>query len=179
VPSVSLVAVAAAVSIGAAGCGGSSGGGSGATGTGAAGTSGTAPTGTAASAPAKSAGAVVITTRSVAGLGKVLVDGQGRTLYTFAPDKDKRVTCTGACATVWPPAMLPSGAKPQAAGGVKPSLLGSDPDPSGGRVVTYAGWPLYTYVSDALGGASGQGLNLNGGLWYVISAAGKVITASG
>ena len=55
-------------------------------------------------------------------------------------------------------------------------LLGSDSNPSGGKVVTYAGWPLYTYVADTgPGTASGQAKNLNGGLWYVISPAGTVI----
>jgi predicted lipoprotein with Yx(FWY)xxD motif len=44
-------------------------------------------------------------------------------------------------------------------------------------VVTYKGWPLYTYVADtAPGQATGQAVNLNGGLWYVISPDGKVIT---
>jgi predicted lipoprotein with Yx(FWY)xxD motif len=81
-----------------------------------------------------------------------------------------------ACATIWPPAKLPSGAKATASGQVKSSLLGSDPNPSGGRVVTYNGWPLYTYVTDtAPGVANGQGINSAGGLWYVIAPSGKVI----
>ena len=93
------------------------------------------------------------------------------------PDKHNKVTCVGGCAAVWPPAFVPNGQKAQAAGQVKQSLLGSDPDPAGGRVVTYAGWPLYTYVTDtAPGQAAGQALNLNGGLWYAISPAGKLIT---
>jgi hypothetical protein len=59
---------------------------------------------------------------------------------------------------------------------VKASTLGSDPDPTGGRVATYAGWPLYTYVADrAPGSVKGQALNLNGGLWYVLAPSGKVI----
>jgi hypothetical protein len=54
--------------------------------------------------------------------------------------------------------------------------VASDPNPSGGQVATYAGWPLYTYVSDSSPGtASGQALNLNGGLWYVIAPTGTVI----
>jgi predicted lipoprotein with Yx(FWY)xxD motif len=107
----------------------------------------------------------------------VLVNAQGRTLYIFIPDKHKTVTCVSACATIWPPAFLPSGQKPAATGSVKQSLLGSDPDPAGGQVITYAGWPLYLYVTDTAPGAhAGQALNLNGGLWYVISPAGKVIT---
>jgi len=119
-----------------------------------------------------------ISTATVAGLGSVLVNAQGHTLYIFEPDNDKKVTCVGGCAAVWPPAMVPSGETAAASGSVKQSLLGSDPDPSGGDVITYAGWPLYTYVADsAAGAAGGQALNLNGGLWYVISPSGKVIKA--
>lgn len=107
----------------------------------------------------------------------MLVNAQGHTLYTFAPDKDKKVTCVGSCAAVWPPVKLPAGAKAAPSGAVKASLLGSDPDPGGGNVVTYAGWPLYTYVTDtAPGSHAGQAITLNGGQWYVISTTGKVIT---
>lgn len=128
----------------------------------------------ASSTPA--AAAVTISAKTIPGLGPVLVNAQGHTLYTFAPDKAKKVTCVGGCASVWPPVML-AGAKAAGSGGVKSSLLGSDPDPSGGKVVTYAGWPLYSYVADTAPGAhAGQSLNLNGGLWYVISPSGEVIT---
>jgi predicted lipoprotein with Yx(FWY)xxD motif len=120
---------------------------------------------------------VKITAKTIPGLGPVLVNAQGHTLYTFAPDKDKKVTCVGSCTSVWPPVKLAAGAKATPSGAVKASLLGSDPDPSGGNVVTYAGWPLYTYVGDTSPSThAGQGLNVSGGLWYVISPAGKVIT---
>lgn len=123
------------------------------------------------------AATIVITSRNVPGLGVVLVNAKGQTLYTFAPDKRSKVTCTSGCAVVWPPVKLPSGDKPAASGQVNASLLGSDPNPSGGRVVIYNGWPLYTYVSDAAAGsATGQALKLNGGLWYVIAPSGTVIT---
>jgi predicted lipoprotein with Yx(FWY)xxD motif len=119
-----------------------------------------------------------ITTAKLPGLGAVLVNAQGHTLYIFVPDNDKKVTCVGGCAAVWPPASVPSGQKAAAAGGVKQALLGSDPNPAGGLVITYAGWPLYTYLADGTSGsAAGQGINLNGGLWYVISPTGKVIKA--
>lgn len=95
----------------------------------------------------------------------------------FIPDHQKKVTCVSTCAAIWPPAFLPAGQTPVATGAVKQSLLASDADPAGGQVITYAGWPLYTYVSDSgPGTAAGQALNLNGGLWYVLSPAGKVIT---
>jgi len=117
-----------------------------------------------------------VQTKKIAGLGTVLVNSKGLTLYMFKPDKQKRVTCKGTCAAVWPPLKLKAGQKPTAGGAAKKSLLGSDKNPSGGRVVTYNHWPLYRYVADSKPGqATGQALNLNGGLWYVLSPAGKVI----
>jgi len=119
---------------------------------------------------------VVISTRKVPKLGTILVDSKGHTLYMFPPDKRKKVTCVGTCAASWPPVKLPKGAKAVAAGQAKASLLASDPNPEGGRVVTYAGWPLYTYVADTKPGtAVGQGVKVNGGLWFVLSPSGKVI----
>jgi len=133
-------------------------------------------TGEANTTSAELAKTVVISTRKLPKLGTVLVNSKGRTLYMFVPDKRKKVTCVKSCAVIWPPVKLPKGAKPIATGQAKPSLLGSDPDPAGGRVVTYNGWPLYTYISDtASGQAKGQALNLNGGLWYVLAPSGKVI----
>ncbi len=117
-----------------------------------------------------------VMTRTIAGLGPVLVNSKGMTLYMFVPDNDARVTCVGACAEVWPPLRVAAGSRATASGGAKAALLGSDADPSGGRVVTYAGRPLYTYVGDtAPGMVKGQGLDANGGLWYVLSPAGAVI----
>jgi predicted lipoprotein with Yx(FWY)xxD motif len=128
------------------------------------------------SQPAKKQQIVVVSTRTVRGLGRVLVDAHGHTLYMFVPDKRKRVTCRAGCAKVWPPLKLAAGAKSVAKNGAKAKLLGSDPNPQGGRVVTYARWPLYTYVGDrAPGSATGQALNLSGGLWYVLSPNGKVV----
>jgi predicted lipoprotein with Yx(FWY)xxD motif len=127
-------------------------------------------------AHAKKAKVVLVSTRTVKGLGQVLVDARGRTLYMFVPDKRRKVTCTGSCAVAWPPLKLLKGRKLAAGGKAKLSLLGSDPNPAGGRVVTYARWPLYTYVADTKPGAAfGQALDVNGGLWYVLSPTGKVI----
>jgi predicted lipoprotein with Yx(FWY)xxD motif len=40
---------------------------------------------------------------SNSGLGKILVDSKGRTLYRFSKDSGRKSACTGACATAWPP----------------------------------------------------------------------------
>jgi predicted lipoprotein with Yx(FWY)xxD motif len=117
---------------------------------------------------------VTILARNVAGVGTVLVTGNGYALYMFAPDNHRVVTCTGACAGTWPPLMLPVGAALSLGPGVNASLTGSAPDPSGGRVVTYDGWPLYTYTGDVQPGqAIGQNIDLNGGEWYVMRPSGQ------
>jgi predicted lipoprotein with Yx(FWY)xxD motif len=133
------------------------------------------PQGGVASARQIAKGATV-QTRKITGLGKVLVNSRGLTLYMFVPDHRKKVTCKGSCAVLWPPLKLKAGKKPTAGGAAKKSLLGTDKNPGGGRVVTYNRWPLYTYVADTRPGqATGQALNNSGGLWYVLSPAGKVI----
>jgi predicted lipoprotein with Yx(FWY)xxD motif len=123
-----------------------------------------------------SAARAQIATRILPRLGTVLTNGQGHTLYLFIPDNGRQVTCVSTCAQIWPPVKLANGQQPVVSGQAKPSLAGSDPDPEGGRVVTYAGWPLYTYIGDSTpGSATGQGLNANGGLWYVLSPSGQAI----
>ena len=107
-------------------------------------------------------------------LGKILVNAQGHTLYLFAPDKHGKSTCYGSCATYWPPLLVTG--KPTAGAGVKASLLGTTTRKDGKHQVTYNGHPLYTYVADsAAGTTSGQGLNLSGGLWWVVSPAGNAV----
>jgi predicted lipoprotein with Yx(FWY)xxD motif len=116
---------------------------------------------------------VTVAVGSVPDVGTVLVTGKGYALDMFEPDGRRAVTCTGVCAGTWPPLMLPSGASLAAGPGVKASLLGSDPAPGGGRVVTYGGWPLYTYTGDVdPGRATGQNIDLNGGEWYVLRTSG-------
>ena len=138
-----------------------------------------AATATALAAPRASgrrAASVTISTRTLPGLGKVLVDSRGRTLYMFVPDKRTKVTCVNTCAAIWPPVEAAKGEKLVAAHGAKTALLGLDRNPAGGFVVTYAKWPLYTYVTDTKPGqATGQAVDSAGGLWYVLSPSGKVI----
>src|SRR4051794_22405962 len=57
------------------------------------------------------------------GLGRVIVNGRGRTLYLFEKDKRGKSMCSGACAAYWPP--LITHGKPMAVGGAKQSLLGT------------------------------------------------------
>jgi predicted lipoprotein with Yx(FWY)xxD motif len=139
--------------------------------------SGCTSSATGGTAPGNAAGSgkpVKVEVAAVPGVGKVLVTSNGYALYVFAPDNHRAVTCTGACAGTWPPLMLPEGATLLAGPGVKQSLLGSVPDPDGGRVVSYDGWPLYGYTGDVQPGqATGQNIDLNGGEWYVMRVSGQ------
>jgi len=121
-----------------------------------------------------------VRTGRVKGLGTVLVDGQGMTLYLFVPDKRSgRSTCYKLCAEGWPPLRLPTGVtRPVAGRGVKASLLGTTRRTDGTTQVVYNRWPLYLWVGDSEPGqATGQGINNLGGLWYVLSPGGNAVTA--
>jgi predicted lipoprotein with Yx(FWY)xxD motif len=105
-------------------------------------------------------------------LGTILVDDRGRTLYLFEKDKGPATTCSGSCASVWPP--LTSAGKPKAGRGVTAAKLGTTR--SGKAVVMYAGHPLYTYAGDTkVGDVKGQGLDQFGAEWYVVAPSGRKI----
>jgi predicted lipoprotein with Yx(FWY)xxD motif len=129
-------------------------------------------------APAKAGGGHSATV-SVAStdLGKILVDSQGKTLYLFEKDSGTKSTCSGGCATEWPP--LRVSGKPTAGDGAKASLLGTTQRSDGQPQVTYNGHPLYSYQGDSEpGDTNGQGINAFGALWYVPSSSGNEITAA-
>lgn len=92
------------------------------------------------------------------GLGSVLVDARGRTLYLFEKDRRGMSECNGACLTYWP--VLTSHVAPRAGKGVNQALLGQTRAARGGaRQVTYAGHPLYTFALDTRPGqTAGEGV---------------------
>ena len=128
-----------------------------------------------ASVPAR----VSVQSRFVSGLGTVLTDARGHTLYMFPPDAGSQVACTGPCAGTWP-SLSTTGAHPVAGAGVNAGALATRPDPnSGDLIVTYAGYPLYRYAGDLIAGtANGQALFLDGGPWYALTPAGNPVTTT-
>jgi predicted lipoprotein with Yx(FWY)xxD motif len=134
---------------------------------------------------AAGAGAAMVATTASAGakatvktvkngtFGVVLVDGSGKALYRYTPDRKGKSVCTGQCLTYWPALVIKASAKPVAGAGVKASLLGSIKAKNGMRQVTYGGWPLYHYKADAKAGQfEGQGED---GTWYVVNAKGALV----
>jgi predicted lipoprotein with Yx(FWY)xxD motif len=98
----------------------------------------------------------------------VLTNAKGFTVYSFGPDTATVSKCTGACAQIWPPVTGP------ATGGSGVTGKFATITRSGGSVqATYNGHPLYTYTADtAPGQANGNGLNVNGGVWHVVTVSG-------
>jgi predicted lipoprotein with Yx(FWY)xxD motif len=116
--------------------------------------------------------------QDINGLGPVLVDGRGITLYLFETDvRGEPSRCYDICAVQWPPAVLPAGVDAPLAGpGVHPALIGTAPRTDGTVQMTYHGWPLYYWPPDkAPGKATGQALTNAGGRWYVVDAAGNAV----
>jgi predicted lipoprotein with Yx(FWY)xxD motif len=146
-----LAAVLATVVI--AGCGG---GGSSSSSSGAGGGSGTEGT---------------IGTTEIEGLGSVLVDSEGMTVYDFTVDEGMKSNCYGGCEGVWPP--VTTTGKPTAGEGAMASALGTTKRKDGTLQVTYDGHPLYTYSGDkGPGEATGNEVE---GTWFVLDAKGAQV----
>jgi predicted lipoprotein with Yx(FWY)xxD motif len=110
-------------------------------------------------------------------LGKILVDSKGMTVYLFQKDTGPKSTCSGACATDWPP--VTTKGKPTVGDGLTASMVGTTTRSDGTKQVTYNGHPLYLYVGDQnAGDTNGQNVNAFGALWYVLSPSGSTITKS-
>src|SRR6185436_14344195 len=128
-------------------------------------------------AAARASGPMVSTAKT--SLGRILVNSSGRTLYLFGKDKNGKSSCSGMCASFWPP-LITTG-KPRAGTGAKASLLGTTKRADGRVQVTYNHPPLYTFKKDTKKGqTNGEGLSAFGATWYAVSPAGaRVVKSSG
>ena len=116
------------------------------------------------------AGSLKIASSDVSGVGTVLVNDAGFTLYHLKTETPGKIVCTGSCVGVWPPVLLPAGVMAAHAGTGLPGTLGTIHRPDGGTQVTYNGFPLYTYSGDtAAGQANGQGIQ---GVWFAVTSTG-------
>jgi predicted lipoprotein with Yx(FWY)xxD motif len=118
--------------------------------------------------------ATPISLGEAAGVGQILVDEEGMTLYYFQKDQkgSGKSKCEGACAEAWPP--LITEGEPEAMAGVKAAMLGTIEREDGTTQVTYAGWPLYTFVEDKKPGEdNGTDSKAFGAAWYPLHSNGK------
>ena len=105
-------------------------------------------------------------------IGYVLAAANGQVVYTYDKDtKGSAPTCTGSCATTWPPLT----GKPLASEADKlPGTLGTVSDANGAKQVTYNGLPLYTFKGAKAFTTTGNGV---GGEWHVIKLSASDLTA--
>jgi predicted lipoprotein with Yx(FWY)xxD motif len=116
-------------------------------------------------------------------LGSYLTDKQNHALYFFSNDANGADSCTGGCATLWPPFNIDQLTAAELGTGLDLSDFGTVTAPGGGKQLTYKGWPLYTYAPpsngvntpEAAGLTSGDGF---AGVWFVAKPDYTVMLAN-
>ena len=140
------------------------------------GSSSSSSTSTASETSASSGGGTV-SAAEISGLGTVLVNSEGMTVYMFAKDQGTTSSCYGTCEQGWPPVIAEG--KPTAGEGAMSSQLGTTERKDGTMQVTYAGHPLYTFVEDKEPGeATGNESTAFGGKWSVMDEAGEAVAGT-
>lgn len=163
-----LAALALVAAVGIAGCGGDDGPESRGYGGGGGDTTGG---GDVTAAPNPEDGASFVSVASVSGLGQVLVDSKGHTVYDFHKDRGTTSSCYGPCEAAWPP-LLTAG-EPHASNGAQAGLLGTTKRKDGSEQITYSGHPLYTFSGDkGPGEANGNDVEAFGAEWYALTPSG-------
>jgi predicted lipoprotein with Yx(FWY)xxD motif len=91
-------------------------------------------------------------------LGTVLVTSDGFTLYFHAGDSSTHSSCTGGCASAWPPLLVKAGTKVKGGSGAS-GKFATFKRADGTTQVTYNGHPLYSWTGDySPGDTTGQGI---------------------
>jgi predicted lipoprotein with Yx(FWY)xxD motif len=134
------------------------------------------PAATSSTSASGSSGSGSVLSAQSTGLGTILVDSRGRTVYVFANDKANVSNCDAACAANWPPVSAPT-PLPASLPGVS-GAIGMATRSDGSHQLSVAGHPVYTFTGDsAAGQTNGQGINLNGGVWTVVLPTGAPDTS--
>ena len=132
-----------------------------------------APTSAAATGGGASASAQTLMVKQAPGGNSYVTDSTGQSLYLFVPDPSGKSVCNGQCATFWPPLTGTITAGPGVTG-----ALTTFKRTDGSSQAVFNGHPLYHFVMDkAPGQTTGEGLNENGGLWYLLTPAGAQLTS--
>ncbi len=108
-------------------------------------------------------------------LGFVLALANGQVVYMY--DKDSKggtPTCTGSCASIWPPVTGGNPVASQADKGL--GTFGTVSGAGGVKQITYNGMPLYTYKGAKVLTTTGNGI---GGMWHVVKMSESNIVGGG
>jgi predicted lipoprotein with Yx(FWY)xxD motif len=104
---------------------------------------------------------------------QIVVNSQGRTLYTLSGETATRLKCkTSECFKFWPPVTVPSRTTKLRLGPGVHGKLAIMHRSNGMLQVTLRGMPLYRFSKDsAKGQANGQGIESFGGTWSAATAS--------
>jgi predicted lipoprotein with Yx(FWY)xxD motif len=140
-------------------------------------TTNSATTASTAATTTPSGEGTVIAVKHASKLGVILAAGSKKlTVYMFEGDKGGASSCSGACASVWPP-VTTAGAP--VVHGAASADLGTITRADGTKQVTYKGHPLYFFAKDKdSGDAYGQGVHGFGSDWYVLKPSGSKVDNS-
>jgi predicted lipoprotein with Yx(FWY)xxD motif len=109
------------------------------------------------------------------GLGDVLVDADGKTLYLHADDQGTTSAVPDDLLTAWPPLTVEGERDVVAGEGVDESKLGTARQADGRLWVTYNGHLLYRFTCDAApGDTTGHSL---GDVWFALTPDGEQVAA--
>jgi predicted lipoprotein with Yx(FWY)xxD motif len=124
-----------------------------------------------------------VSAHKLAGVGMVLDDRSGKTVYSPQQEAHGKILCTGSCPGFWLPVSVAAGTRPQAAAGVHGPIGTIRRTDDGLTQVTYNGRRLYPFrldqrpgelhgndVSDQFGGTSFT--------WQAVAASGVAASAS-
>jgi predicted lipoprotein with Yx(FWY)xxD motif len=122
-----------------------------------------------------SPGAYTVDVHQDASLGGFLTGEDGKSLYILTKDSSGTSTCSGNCATTWPPFTLDTGESVVAGTGVT-ATLSTIKRPDGSDQVALDGQPLYYYSGDdGPAQTNGQGAN---GVWYLAAPGGGPVNGA-
>ncbi len=104
-------------------------------------------------------------------LGYVLAEANGQVVYVYSKDKKNGApTCTGSCASQWPPV---TGTPKAGPADTFPGSFGVVKGSGGVEQVTYDGLPLYTYAGAKPYVTTGNGVDKE---WKVVPLSGSDIS---
>jgi predicted lipoprotein with Yx(FWY)xxD motif len=119
------------------------------------------PSSSASTPSSTAAGAAVTISIAKTSKGSALVGPNGHALYRYDPDTGTASSCTGGCASLWPPLV----GTPHPAAGLDASDFGTIKRDDGSMQITYDKHPLYYYAKDEDSeDVYGDGI---GGVWHL------------
>jgi len=132
--------------------------------------------------PSESRGPAVVA-RKIAGVGTVLADRSGKTIYSPLQEQHGKILCTGSCLGFWFPVTVSPGTSLPAPRGVSGVLGTVHREDDGLTQVTFDGRPLYTFRLDqAPGQVHGNNFSDSFGgrsfTWQVVATSGAASSST-